>query len=30
MEVKEQSQNLISFVSFRELDAQEPLEELPP
>ena len=30
MEVKEQSQNLVSFVSFRELDAQEPLEELPP
>lgn len=30
MEVKEQSQNVVSFVSFRDLDAQEPLEELPP
>ena len=30
MEVKEQSQNVVSFVSFRNLDAQEPLEELPP
>ena len=30
LEVKEQSQSLVSFVSFNELDNREPFEELPP
>ena len=30
MEVQEQSQDVVSFVSFRELDNREPFEELPP
>lgn len=30
VEVRQQSQNVVSFVSFRELDSREAFEELPP